>query len=122
MNQEMTAALDRIHKGHKIILREITRICRKHGIHYYLDSGTLIGAIRHKSAIPWDDDADIAMLRSDFEKFRRVAADELRFDMSSRTSWEMPCLTLFRASFCWIRPSDRTAAKSSTTGTASITI
>ena len=77
MNQETIKALDRLHRGHKIILRELSRICRKHNIHYFLESGTLLGAVRHKSAIPWDDDADVVMLRADFEVFRRVVRDEL---------------------------------------------
>lgn len=78
MNQETIDALDRIHRGNKIILREIARVCKKNNITFFLESGTLLGAVRHKSAIPWDDDADIAMLRSDFEKFRRVARKELK--------------------------------------------
>jgi len=51
------------------ILRDIDRICRNNNIKYSLGYGTLIGAIRHKGFIPWDDDADLLMERSEFEKF-----------------------------------------------------
>lgn len=59
------------------IIKEVDRICRKHNIHYLLDAGTLIGAIRHKGFIPWDDDVDFAFLREEYEKFIKVAKDEL---------------------------------------------
>lgn len=59
------------------ILLEIDRVCQKHGIQYFLDSGTLLGAIRHKGFIPWDDDMDIGMLRSDYERFNKIAQKEL---------------------------------------------
>lgn len=60
------------------MLLELDRVCTKHGIRYFADSGTLIGAIRHGGYIPWDDDIDIVMFREDYDKLCRVAADEFQ--------------------------------------------
>ena len=57
------------------LIQEVDRVCRKHDIRYTISCGTLLGAVRHKGYIPWDDDADITMLREDFEKFRKVAGE-----------------------------------------------
>ena len=59
------------------LLTEADRICRKCGIHYNIIAGTLLGAVRHDGFIPWDDDADIALLRGEYEKFRRACETEL---------------------------------------------
>lgn len=53
------------------ILQKIDALCREQGFRYYLSSGTLLGAVRHKGYIPWDDDIDIAMPRPDYEAFYR---------------------------------------------------
>lgn len=59
------------------LLCEFDRICRKHEIKYMLFAGSAIGAARHQGFIPWDDDIDVAMLRSEYERFLAVAPKEL---------------------------------------------
>lgn len=69
------------------VLMEIDRICKKYDIAYFADSGTLLGAVRHNGFIPWDDDMDIAMLRSDYMKFISVAPKEL--------TWPLFCADIY---------------------------
>lgn len=59
------------------MLVEVDRICKKCGIQYNIIAGTLLGAVRHGGFIPWDDDADVAMLRPEYEKFRKACKTEL---------------------------------------------
>lgn len=59
------------------MLVEVDRICKKCGIHYNIIAGTLLGAVRHGGYIPWDDDADVALLRPEYEKFRLACKTEL---------------------------------------------
>ena len=59
------------------LLLEVDRICGKCGIPYNIIAGTMLGAVRHGGFIPWDDDADVAMLRPDYERFRKACETEL---------------------------------------------
>ena len=54
--------------GNAALLAHFARKCDEYGLRYWLDYGSLLGAVRHKGVIPWDDDMDISMLRSDYEK------------------------------------------------------
>ena len=67
------------------ILEEIDRICKRHDIPYWLDGGTLLGAVRHQGFIPWDDDIDIAMRAKDLQRFIRIAPAELSNELFLQT-------------------------------------
>lgn len=58
------------------IFVEFDRICRKHGIRYSMEGGTLMGAVKFGGFVPWDDDVDVIMRRKDYEHFLRVAPQE----------------------------------------------
>ncbi len=66
-------------------LAEVDRICRKHGIRYFVTGGTAIGAYFWQKILPWDDDVDVGMMRPDYERFAKVAQQEMgdRFFLQS---------------------------------------
>ncbi len=59
------------------ILKSVDAICRRHNIPYWIDFGTLLGAVRHKGFIPWDDDVDICVLDKDYKQLRQILIQEL---------------------------------------------
>ena len=60
------------------LLNELLRVCNKHNIKVYVFAGTLLGAVRHKGFIPWDDDADVCLLHDDYVKLCKVAPKEFK--------------------------------------------
>lgn len=75
-----TADLNKLHQVLLEMLDEVDRLCSKHGLSYWLDSGTALGAVRHGGFIPWDDDVDIGMMREDYDKFIEIARKEMSSD------------------------------------------
>lgn len=72
-------AMDKRYKYSSVeSLEEFDRICKKHNLTYYAYYGTLLGTIRHKGFIPWDDDIDVAMMREDYNRFIHIAKEELQ--------------------------------------------
>jgi len=67
------ADLRRLHQVQLAMLLELDRVCRRLGVAYQLGAGTLLGAVRHGGFIPWDDDVDVVMLRTDYRRFLREA-------------------------------------------------
>ena len=80
MNEFVTRSPNQLHKVQMILLEllcEVRRICELAEIHYAIIAGTLLGAVRHDGFIPWDDDADVAMFREDYETFCRACEEYL---------------------------------------------
>ncbi|MCM1265911.1 MAG: LicD family protein, partial [Candidatus Gastranaerophilales bacterium] len=73
-----TGKLREIQLANLALLKELDFVCKNNNLNYWLDSGTLLGAVRHKGFIPWDDDIDIGMMRDDYQKFMDI------FNNSSR--------------------------------------
>lgn len=62
---------------HLKLIQDIDRVCEKYSIKWFLTAGSMLGAVRHKGFIPWDDDVDINMTRDNFNKFKEIFAYEL---------------------------------------------
>lgn len=69
------------------MLNEFSRICHKHSIPFYICDGTLLGAVRHKGMIPWDDDIDVMMFRKDYEKLCEIGSKEFKHPYFFQTEY-----------------------------------
>lgn len=77
------------------ILIEFDKICKKHDIPYWLDGGTLLGAVRHGGFIPWDDDIDVDVLWEDYKKLRKILPQELSENLFFQ-DWKNEKLMVFK--------------------------
>lgn len=78
--------MNRIREIELDILIEVDKICKENNINYFLTAGTMLGAVRHKEFIPWDDDVDIGMLPEDYAKFVEVCKKSLSLDLGYQTT------------------------------------
>ena len=69
------------------MLYKFMNICNKHNLKWWVDGGALLGAVRHKGFIPWDDDIDVFMMREDYNKFIDIAKTEITGNYFLQTDW-----------------------------------
>jgi lipopolysaccharide cholinephosphotransferase len=72
------------------LLFEFDRVCRKYSIKYSIDGGTMLGKVRHNGFIPWDDDVDVIIMRSEYEKLLKVADQEFKEPYFFQTMFSDP--------------------------------
>lgn len=102
--QPATGNLRKIQLAGSILLEKFDTICRNNGIRYWLDYGNLLGAFRNQGFIPWDDDIDIGMMRSDFKKLQSVISEYKDFKLTEwlhlKNGFDIHCRV---AKFCFNR-------------------
>ena len=92
--------LPRLQDALRELLEETDRVCREHGIRYFLAGGTLLGAVRHGGFVPWDDDMDLMMLREDYDRFLELGPEAFGGRFFFQTSGTDP---QYHSPFCKIR-------------------
>ena len=73
----MKSNIELLHEADLAIVKEVVKICDQNGLKYYMLGGTMLGGIRHKGFIPWDDDMDLGVPRKDYERFLEIAPNLL---------------------------------------------
>lgn len=74
-----SGAMRLLQKANAQLLFEFDEFCKSHGIWYFLTAGTLLGAVRHKGSIPWDDDIDVGIMADDLPRILDAAASDSRY-------------------------------------------
>lgn len=87
--EEKKLSLEQIHEELICQLKDIVAICERHNIQYNLMCGSLLGAVRHKGFIPWDDDIDLLITREEFTRLREIYPKECdkRFELTYLNTW-----------------------------------
>lgn len=97
--------LDKIWKVELDLLKEFDAVCRKNGLQYYASCGTLLGAVRHKGFIPWDDDIDLFLMWPDYQRLMEIAPEAFQFPYFYQSIYSEPDAM---PSACRLRRSDTT--------------
>ena len=87
---QVTAEMKKVWALELDLLYEFQRVTNKHGIKYIANGGTMLGAVRHKGFIPWDDDIDIMMMRDEYDKFCKIAPNEFKHPYFFQTEYTEP--------------------------------
>ena len=91
------------------LLVEFDRVCKKYGLKYSVSSGTLLGAVRHRGFIPWDDDLDVQMFRNDYDKLLEIGPKEFKHPYFFQSKYTDPGMGFFCSK---LRNSETTALSS----------
>lgn len=92
------------------LLAEFDRVCKKHNLKYQASWGTLLGAVRHKGIIPWDDDLDVQMFREDYDKLCELGPSEFQHPYFFQSKYTDPGMGYL---CCKLRNSETTALSKS---------
>lgn len=108
---EVSAAMRKVWAVELDLLKTFLAHCEKHHLRCWVEGGTLLGAVRHKGFIPWDDDLDVAMMRDDYDRLCRIGNDGLEPPYFLQTAWtdtdyHRGHAQLRRSDTAAIRPSD----------------
>lgn len=117
MGYKLTEKMKRIWRVELDLTKQFKSVCEKYQLRYYMICGTLLGAVRHKGFIPWDDDVDFAMPRADFERLKLIAAEEFAEPYFFQSPENDP--NCFYGGLCRLRNSNTTGILQMDIGNAS---
>ena len=106
--------LESVHRVQLELLHKLDAVCREQGLHYFAIHGTLLGAVRHRGIIPWDDDVDIAMPRADYD--RLLAGGRQFFAEPYVLQAPSPAITCFYGGYAKLRRSGTAAIEEQNRG------
>ena len=72
VHNEHRLSLEEVHERELKMMKLFIKLCEQYNLRYYMAGGTLLGAVRHKGFIPWDDDIDLLMPRPDYDKLQEI--------------------------------------------------